>query len=229
MFFKLLLCALAMLIAHPDALADTGMDVQTKDIMEASVGADSDLQRDNSSPSPDQPQPFVERHQRELLALLALLILWLVTRVFVQPETTLERPSKRHAPLSADEFGRVIFSIVRGENVAEYRGLYINGPEAVAEMGQDMAATYLQARTPEVFELAFDALFDRVPAGARFEKGHLNEADVVELWVLDPEERRHRIPVGLITHVGAILRLVKPSSGADVSPQIQFTGDDPRT
>jgi hypothetical protein len=161
----------------------------------------------------EQPQPFVRRHQRELLGLLGLLILWLITRLVGQEETRPNRPGKRHSPLNADELARVIFSVVRGEQVSEYKGLYLTGSEAVQVMGEASAGRYLEQRTPDVFALAFDALFDCVPPNSRFEKGHLNEHDVAELWVIDDRGQRHRIPVGQITHIGAVLRIIAPASG----------------
>ncbi len=192
------------------------------------------------SPAPISPQPvanqpsntvrptapsFNQRYRRELLALIGLLALLLVTRLFTPPEKGKSRLTKRHSPLNADEFARVIFSIVRGENVPEYRGLYISGPEAVAVMGESTARSYLKTRSPEIFEMAFDELFDRVPANARFERGHINDENAVALWVVDPQHNRHRIPIGHIARVGAIVRLVSPIVGDNAKPHLEYIGE----
>ena len=173
--------------------------------------------------APTPPAPFAIRYQRELLALLALFALWLVTRVFLNPDVQPQRPSKRHSPLNADEFARVAYAIIQGENVPEYRGLCLPGTEAVRVMGDRAAEVYLHTRTSDVFELAFDQLFERMPAGARFEKGHLNDRDIIELWVIDPQYQRHCIPIGVIAHVGAIIRLVNPAVGEDANPRLEHT------
>ena len=170
--------------------------------------------------TPEKPRPFVQRHQRELLGLLGLLVLWLITRLVGQEETRPNRPSKRHSPLNADELARVIFSVIRGEQVSEYKGLYLTGSEAVQVMGEAIASRYLEQRTPDVFALAFDALFECVPPNSRFEKGHLNERDVAELWVIDDRDQR-RIPVGQITHIGAVLRIIAPVSGPTGQTKIE--------
>jgi hypothetical protein len=175
--------------------------------------------------APTPPTPFARQYKRELLALLALFVLWWVTRIFQPPETQPQRRSKRHSLLNANEFARVAYTIIQGENVSEYRGLYLTGPEAVRVMGDGAAEVYLHTRTSDVFELAFDQLFDRMPAGARFEKGHLNDKDIIELWVLDPQDERHRIPIGVITHVGAIIRLVSPAVGEDAKTHREHTED----
>jgi hypothetical protein len=174
--------------------------------------------------TPASPVPFALQYQREFLALIALFALWLVTRVFLHPDVQPQRPSKRHSPLNADEFARVAYAIIQGENVPEYRGLYLTGPEAVRVMGDAAAEVYLHTRTADVFELAFDQLFNRIPADARFEKGHLNDRDIIELWVLDPQHQRHCIPIGVIAHVGAIIRLVTPSIGQDTDTRLEYTG-----
>ncbi len=237
-----LLGLVGILTVPADVSADTG-DVTTTPI-ETAVKSQAEAKSASESTSvstksetkakrkrvqaPERPVPFAERHKRELLGLVGLLILWLITRIMGQEETTVRRPSKRHSPLNAEEFARVIFAIVRGENVAEYRGLYLTGSEATQVMGDQNAKMYLEQRTPEVFELAFDSLYDRVPANASFERGHLTEHDVIELWVVDNEQRRHCITVGQIAHVGAILRLIAPAVGPEETPTVGFMNKQPR-
>lgn len=223
----MLLGLVGFLINSTDAQADTG-DVETvpsastlRQTDATTTPVDTTKAKQKRARTPEREVPFVERHQRELLGLLGLLILWLITRLFGQEETKTRRPSKRHSPLTAEEFARVTFSVIRGENVSEYRGLYLTGAESVDIMGNQAAQTYLEQRTSDVFELAFDALFDHLPPQANFEKGHLNEKDCVELWVVDNQNRRHRIPVGQIVHVGAILRLVTPAVGSEAMPKIE--------
>jgi len=217
-----------------DVIADTGDEAAkptpTETRLENADGppkAQTKAKRKRAQ-APERPVPFVERHKHELLSLIGLLVLWLITRIMGQEEVPVRRPSKRHSPLNAEEFARAVFSIVRSENVAEYRGLYLTGAEATQVMGDPVAKTYLERRTSNVFGIAFDALFDQVPADARFERGHLTEQDVVELWVLDAEQRRHCIPVGQITHVGAILRLIAPAVGPEDIPTLQFIEKKPR-
>ena len=225
-----MLLGLVLMLSNPaDGWADTGKATDaypptTNKVNEPSI-ENADDKRNSAKKrrnrAPDKPTPFVERHQRELLGLLGLLILWLITRLVGQEETQVKRPSKRHSPLNAEEFARIAFSVIRGENVAEYRGLYLTGPEAVQTMGNQTAKLYLEQRTSDVFAIAFDDLFDRIPASARFEKGELNQNDVVELWVLDDHNNQHCIPIGQIVHVGAIMRLIAPAMGPESVPKIR--------
>jgi len=228
MFKIILLGFVGFFTGSTDAHADTG-EVETvpsaATIAPAKPATQADTTRTKAKKkrarAPEREVPFVERHHRELLGLLGLLILWLLTRIFGQEEPKTRRPSKRHSPLTAEEFARVVFSVIRGENVSEYRGLYLTGAESVHIMGDQAAHAYLEQRTSDVFDLAFDTLFDQVPAQSTFEKGHLDEKDCVELWVIDKHNHRHRIPIGQIVHIGAILRLVSPAMGAKGTPKIE--------
>jgi len=178
--------------------------------------------RAKSGEPPPPPPTFQQRHQRELLALLALLFLWLFTRVWVTPESEQPKRKKRHSPVNAEELARVTYSIVQSEDGEGYRGLYLNGAEAVRAMGEAPATSYIEGRSAEIFEAAFDQLFERVPPGARFEQGSLTEKDVVELWVIATDGRRHKIPIGTIVHVGAIMRLAAPVTGIEANPAIEL-------
>ena len=166
-----------------------------------------------------------ERHSSEWIALLTLLALWLVTRLFVQPDIEIKRRTKRHSPLTPDEFTRILFRIMVGEDVEAYRTMYLTGTEACQIMGNTAGADYLRNRSPEVFGFAFDALFDRMPAGSQYVKGHLSPSNVVEIWVLDSRGMRHCIPVGHVAYIGAIMRLVTPVVGNAAAPRVEYVGE----
>lgn len=85
-----------------------------------------------------------------------------------------------------------------------------------------MAEVHFCERSPEAFEAAFDPLFDHLPTEARFERGTLTEKDVVELWAIAKDGRRHKIPIGTISHVGAIMRLAAPVKGIEAKPAIEL-------
>ena len=155
---------------------------------------------------------------------MALLVLWLIARLFTQPDVEIKRRTKRHSPLNPDEFTRILYQALVSEDVETYRTMYLTGTEACQIMGDADGAAYLKNRSPEVFELAFDSLFDRMPAGVRYEKGNLSSSDVVELWVLDSTGMRHRIPVGKVANIGAIMRLVSPLVGDDATPRVEYVG-----
>lgn len=165
-----------------------------------------------------------QRHSSEWTALLALLVLWLIARLFAQPDIEVKRRTKRHSPLNPDEFARILYQALMSGDVEAYRTMYLTGTEACQIMGDADGAAYLKNRSPEVFELAFDSLVDRMPAGVRYEKGNLSSLDVVELWVLDPTGMRHRIPVGKVANIGAVMRLISPLVGDAATPRVEYVG-----
>jgi hypothetical protein len=63
--------------------------------------------------------------------------------------------------------------------------------------------------------------YPTIPRPARFEQGSLTEKQVVKLWVIDPDGRRHKIPTGTIEHVGAIMRLASPLSEIETKSAIE--------
>jgi hypothetical protein len=123
--------------------------------------------------------------------------------------------------VSTEELARIEFSFARSEDVDGYRGLYLNGAAAVWFRGEETTKVYLERRTSARFEEADDQFFERVTPGARFEKGSLTEKDVVELWVFDSDGRKHKIPIGTIMHVGAIMRLAAPVTEIEASSAIE--------
>jgi hypothetical protein len=199
-----------------------GLEDEEAPVTVAEVPSAAEKQRaENTEAAPG----LWDRYSQELLGLLALLVLWLVTRLLSLPNIEVKRRTKRHSPLTPDEFTRILFRIVVGEDVEAYRTMYLTGTEACKVMGNSAGADYLKNRSPEVFELAFDALFDRLPAGSRYVKGHLSPSDVVELWVLDSRGMRHCIPVGHVAYIGAIMRLVTPVVGTAASPRVEYVGE----
>jgi hypothetical protein len=244
MFKTLPLCLLACMSgfaaadpgANPDATieqmaeVDTptptkGMEDEEAPVTVAEALSSAEKQRAEDTEDTEAASGLWDQYSQELMGLLALLVLWLVTRLFLQPDIEVKRRTKRQSPLTPDEFTRILFRIMVGEDVEAYRTMYLTGTEACQIMGNTAGADYLKNRSPEVFELAFDALFDRMPAGSRYVKGHLSPSDVVELWVLDSRGMRHCIPVGHVAYIGAIMRLVTPVVGNAASPRVEYVGE----
>jgi hypothetical protein len=215
--------------ASPDAEApnveevqdDSGTTPAPRDV--ASTRTDTGKKRSRRRVSDQEEVRFTQQYFRELMALLALCILWLLTRMYTHPEEV--RVSKtrrtRQSAVSADEFARILFSILLDEDVDGYRSMYLNGAEAIRVMGQGAGEAYLTQRSSQVLETAFNLLYERIPPGARFEQGHHTARDEVEIWLLDEEDRRHCVPVGIIAHVGAVIRLVAPIVGPEGIPRIE--------
>lgn len=241
MFKTLLLCLLACMSGFAAAGPGSSSDPVDKEEVEVNNSAPNQAVEDEEAPvtvaealqsakkrRTETSEPTLslwERHSREWTALLALLTLWLVTRLFLQPDVEVKRRTKRHAPLTADEFTRILYRIVVGEDLETYRTMYLTGTEACQIMGEAEGVDYLNNRSPEVFGLAFDELFDRLPAQARYVKGHLSPSNIVELWVLDSKGRRHCIPVGQVAYIGAIMRLVTPVVGSAAVPRVEDVGE----
>lgn len=173
-------------------------------------------------PPPPPPQSFQQRHRRELLALLGLLILWLLARVWGSPNNEGQRRTKRHSPLNAEELARVTFGIVRSSDEDAYRSLYLSGAEAVRTMGESAAKEYMEGRSSEAFGVSFFQLRQRIPADSRFEGGVLAEGDVVELLVRAPDGQRRQIPIGIVVHVGAVVRLLAPVTEIEPAALIEI-------
>ncbi len=160
--------------------------------------------------------PVLGSQDTALLVVAALLCFWLWLLVRRREEThRIARPT----PLSHDELGRMVFTAARAGDVRAWRGLFLNGGEAAARMGEN-ADHWLE--THDVVHLAsmLRPLADCIPKGAIYlgcgeqEDGrlalHIREKSGKELWVA----------FGVAEKVGVAWRLVSvhariPSAGGN--------------
>lgn|GEM_PF-2215944 len=146
-------------------------------------------------------------YTRELLAILALLILWLLTRKHYRVQEA--RRPKRAAPVTPEELGRIVFQLVRSSDVNAYRALYLNGGEARDIFGPEGVQTYLEDRDRRKLEGAFRVLAEQIPVGSQYESSQIQE-EVCILTVVGSDGAEIQMPVGRVALVGAVIRLVNP-------------------
>ena len=142
-----------------------------------------------------------------LIALLLVMWLWLLVR---RREDEQRRPS-RATPLSHGELALVCFRCGTSQDLDAYRGLFLNGSEAFAMLGED-AETYLEARTFAVLRESLALLRQRIPHGAIFHGVELCDGDRLEMEVKLQDGSLVMVPLGTVVRVGVAWRLFGPAS-----------------
>ncbi len=175
--------------------------------------------KDKKSPqrkaSPAAPPPWFKRYLRELYGLLALLCLWLITRIYGQTSTQNDRqPPPRPSPVTEEELGRIIFSIGRSADVDAYRMLFLSGAEAMQVLGPANTDQYLSERSHSSLQVACGALSAQLPSGTSYVKTTIQSTDRCVLHVANPDGSGREISVGTVAKVGAVFRLIEPESHA---------------
>jgi len=142
-----------------------------------------------------------------VIALLLVMWLWLLVR---RREEEQHRPS-RSTPLSHAELALVCFRCGTSQDLDAYRGLFLNGSEAFAMLGDD-AETYLEARTFAVLRESLALLRQRIPHGAIFHGVELRDGDRLEMEVKLQDGSTVTVPLGTVVRVGVAWRLFGPAS-----------------
>jgi hypothetical protein len=157
------------------------------------------------------PRTWIERNLRKIQALLALLTLWLITRIYDQSSAKNSRqPPPRPSPITAEELGRTLFSVGRSNDIDAYRALFLTGAEAVQILGADQAKQYLSRRNLTTLELAYGQLTQRLPSGSSYIKTELTAMHQCILHIATPDGSGRTLEIGTVAEVGAVLRLVAP-------------------
>jgi hypothetical protein len=160
----------------------------------------------------EAPPTWLKRNLRKIEALLALLTLWLITRLYEKSSAKNRRqPPPRPSPVSAEELGRTVFSIGRSKDIDAYRALFLTGAEAVQTLGTDQAKQYLSRRDLTTLELAYGQLTQRLPSGSSYVKTELTAMHQCILHVATPDGSGRTLQIGTVVEVGAVLRLVAPN------------------
>jgi hypothetical protein len=195
-------------------------DAQTPDALPTEA-VKQKSKRSKAKRTDAEPQPgWIKRYARELEALIALLTLWLITRIYGQTSAkNARKPPPRPSPISAEELGRIVFGIGRGKDVDAYRALYLNGAEAMQILGADQAERYLSGRSQAALEMACAQLAGQLPSGSSYIKTELSPLHQCILHVANPDGTGRTVEVGTVAEVGAVLRLVTPMTQTE--PQSQ--------
>ena len=168
------------------------------------------LQRDGPmvlrffSPIAQTSVPVLSTQDTALLVVAALLCFWLWLLVRRREEThRVVRPT----PLSHDELGRMVFTVARAGDVRAWRGLFLNGGEAAARMGEN-ADHWLE--THDVAHLAsmLRALADCIPKGAIYLGCGLQEDGRLALHIREKGGNERWVAFGVAEQVGVAWRLV---------------------
>ncbi|MDP2308032.1 MAG: hypothetical protein Q8P18_18550 [Pseudomonadota bacterium] len=141
-----------------------------------------------------------------LLYVVALLALWLLTRV-QRREVVRQR---RRAPMSHDELGRVLFEIARNQDLQGWRGVFLAGAEVQQVLGDD-ARGYLDARNTPRLAASLRAIGLAIPQDATYHALHLDDAEDATMEVRLPDGGVRPIPVGKVARVGGVWRMHTPA------------------
>ena len=158
-------------------------------------------------------EQLIQAHLRELCGLLALLTLWLITRLYEEPKNRARVAPTRHSPVTAEELGRTVFSIAGGDDFDAYRVLFLSGSEASQILGPLAGKQYLVRRTLSALQAAFEVLLAQLPHGVSYVGTELLETGQCVMSVHDTQQRQHLVVIGSVAHVGAVMRLVEPGAG----------------
>jgi hypothetical protein len=157
-------------------------------------------------PAAHQPTGFIQNNTDKLLAILALLFLWLLTRKENQRIEESVRPARK-APVTAEELGRAVYAVARSADLTGFRTLHVDGREAGAALGVDAATQYLQNRTQDKLARDITELSDNIPLGAQYKSCKIKD-DRITITVITPIGELVEIDAGKAIQIGAVLRLV---------------------
>lgn len=155
-----------------------------------------------------------DQTKRMLLGVLALLLLWLLARSpSARGEDTSRR--RRRSPISHEELGRAVFQVAKAADFLGYRDLFLNGPEAGRILGIDRAEAYLSQRNEEVLEDALAELGALMPPGSVFDGVKPVQGGMLGICTKGPTGTVAVLPVGTVTEVDGVQRLVYPPPSTD--------------
>ncbi len=152
-------------------------------------------------------------HTREWLAIVALLLLWLLTRMQraeAQRAADQRARHQRRSPTTPEELGRAVFEVARNRDLRAWRSLFLNGPEAAELMGPEAAEDWLEAREAQL-QPALERLAAEVGPDDHYAETRLMENRSCFLVVRRTDGSSAFVPVGQVARVGAVYRLVQPA------------------
>jgi hypothetical protein len=200
----------------PEVLEDVGKggpeDPEEADGAKAAKAAKAKRRSRRDKAEAADQQTWLKQHIREIEALLALLTLWLITRIYGQTSAkNSPKAPTRSAPVTEEELGRILFGVGRGRDVDAYRTLFLNGAEAMTVLGADNAERYLAKRSLAALEDACERLSSLLPSGTSYIKTEVTSTHQCILHVANPDGSGRTVAVGTIVRLGAVLRLVVPA------------------
>ncbi len=145
--------------------------------------------------------------ERLMLGVLALLLLWLLSRRTSAQTLTEQRRAERRAPVSPQELARAVFEVARDGSLEGYRGLFLNGGEAARVLGREGAERYLSQRSKKALEDALVNMAVQVPPNAVFMGVESVSEDSFAMKLGVDAKTTALVPIGRAVQVGAIYRL----------------------
>ena len=150
---------------------------------------------------------WMKQQENALLLIALLLTLWLWLLVSRRQEESVR--DLRKSPLTADELGRAVFACCLSKDLKGYRSLFLNAREAHDKLGA-VAEAFLEQRNLSLLQQAFAQVQSQISVGSVYlgvdDQGKTTM--VIRVRSVDGEERS--VPVGSITVVGSVLRLLEP-------------------
>jgi len=144
------------------------------------------------------------------LIVAVLLLLWLWLLVHRRQEEEKKIP-QRPIALQVEDLGRKAFIAIRSNDMYLYRGLFINGGEAKALLG-DMAKEYLEKRSVRVLKNSMQTLIEEIPNNSTYVGLSTTEGTKLIIRIKTGDEERD-IYVGSVTRIDNSWRLLEPVGG----------------
>ncbi len=155
------------------------------------------------------------RNLRLTMGLVALLVLWLVTRLMA-PKPVVEQPHHRAMAMNHEELGRLVFQVARSRDFFGFRDLFLNAHEASQLLGMQEADSYLQLRSDESLRDALGLLADACHPGTIFGGVVPVDGGLLGIRVNEPNGQHFVLAVGSVTELesGCRLHLAAPHLAA---------------
>jgi hypothetical protein len=149
---------------------------------------------------------WMKQQDNAFLIIALLLTLWLWLLVSRREEVKIE---ERKTPLSPNELGRTVFSYCLSKDLKGYRSLFLNAREAHDKLGS-VAEEFLEQRSVELLQKSFSQLTSQILIGTVYVGIDEQEKSKIVIIVRLPDNQQVSVPIGSVTVVGRVLRLLEP-------------------
>ena len=152
---------------------------------------------------------WLQDQNNVLLSVALLLVLWLWLLISRRQQSEQPIHLQRKMPLNPEELGRMVFAAALSNDLRLYRSLFLNALEAREKLG-DFSDQYLQKRDLQLLQKTFAQLKIRINQGTTYVSVDSNQPTTLAI-IVRRNDLEVSIPIGSITQVGTVIRLLEPA------------------